>query len=285
MRAVAFLAILIAAACGPSDPAPVPAVAAAPPAARVVSLSPSATEIVAALGATSLLVGVDSFSKYPPEVAALPKVGDYLHPSVEVIVQMKPTLVIADDVHAQAAAALRDAGVHAIVCPIQALPDVERALAQVGGELGRAAQAAEVSARMDAALAAARAHQPASHPRVLVVIDRDGDDLGNMVAAGPGSYVDDLLAVVGGDNVLRASPAPYPKISTEEILRGRPDVILDLSFAGKSSLAAWTGLDVPALRDHRVVAIGDDVLMAPTPRVALALAKLAAAIAPPAALK
>jgi len=275
MRALALVVAL--AACDQAEP-PAPAPAAAPVTPRVVSLSPSATEIVAALGATSLLVGVDSFSKYPPEVAALPKIGDYLHPSVEVIVQMKPTLVIADDVHTQAAASLRDAGVHAIVCPIQTLPDVQRALAQVGGVLGRATQAAEVSAGMDAALAAARAHQPAIHAHVLVVIDRDGDDLGNLVAAGPGSYIDELLAVVGGDNVLHASPAPYPKISLEEILRGRPDVILDLSFAGKSSLAAWAGVDVPAVRDHRVVAIGDDVLMAPSPRVAIALAKLAAAI-------
>jgi iron complex transport system substrate-binding protein len=246
-----------------------------------VSLSPSATEIVAALDAVPFLVGVDSYSKFPAEVAALPKVGDYLHPSTEIIVQMRPTLVIADDVHESAAAALRDAHVHTVVCPIRALPDVHACLTTIGAELGRSFQATQVIGDMERAMDRARAHAPAVHPKVLAIIDRAPDGLGGLVAAGPGSYVDELLAVVGADNVLAASAAPYPKISMEEVLGGKPDVILDLSFAGKGGVTAWDGVDVPAVKTHRVVAISDDVLLAPSPRVELALGKLAAAIRTP----
>jgi iron complex transport system substrate-binding protein len=300
MRALASVAASVAvavavAACGRTDPTP-PAPQAGSQAgtqagsagphpttapARIVSLSPSATEIVAALALTPELVGVDSYSKFPASVAALPKVGDYLHPNLETILALRPTVVIADDVHVDLVKALRAVDVPAIVCAIHALPDVELCLHDVGAALDRGGRAREVSARIEAALDRARSQRPATHPKVLAIIDRDADGLGDLVAAGPGSYVDELLAVVGGDNVLAASAAAYPKISLEEVLRGAPDVILDLSFAGHTSTAAWDTVDVPAVRAHRVVAIGDDVLLAPSPRVDQALAALATALAPP----
>src|SRR5689334_8721213 len=83
---------------------------------RIVSLTPSATEVVAALGAADELVGVDEFSKYPPEVKALPKVGSFLAPNLEVIVQLSPTLVIVDDIHGQVAGSLRDHGLTTVEC-------------------------------------------------------------------------------------------------------------------------------------------------------------------------
>src|SRR5262245_36730178 len=84
---------------------------------RVVSLTPSATEVVAALGATQLLVGVDDFSEYPPEVVRLPKVGSFLQPNLETIVKLTPTLVIVDDIHGQVAGALHDRGLTTVACP------------------------------------------------------------------------------------------------------------------------------------------------------------------------
>src|SRR5690242_18134738 len=92
------------------------------PGERVVSLTPSATEVVAALGATELLVGVDDFSKYPPEVDQLPKVGSFVAPNLEAIVRLRPTVVIVDDVHGQVAAALHDRGIETIACAMHALP-------------------------------------------------------------------------------------------------------------------------------------------------------------------
>jgi iron complex transport system substrate-binding protein len=113
---------------------------------------------------------------------------------------------------------------------------------------------------------------------VLAVIDREVGGLGNLVSAGPGSWIDELLAVVGGENVLAAAGVRYPKISAEEVLRGRPDVILDLSYAARHSVAAWQSVDVPAVTAGRVRALDDAYLIAPSPRVAEALAALAKAI-------
>jgi iron complex transport system substrate-binding protein len=246
----------------------------------VVALMPSATEVMAALGATSLLVGVDAYSEYPPEVKQLPKVGAFLTPNIEAIVRLRPSVVVVDDVHAPAAAALRDAGLETIACPLHALPDVKRALRTVGARLGRAAEAERVVREIEAALDAAAARRPARHPRVLAVIDREDGGLGGLVAAGPGSWVDELLAVVGGDNVMLAAGLRYPKISLEEVLRGRPDVILDLSYAARNGLGAWQAVDVPATRTGRVVELHRPYLVAPSPRVTQALDDLARAIAP-----
>jgi iron complex transport system substrate-binding protein len=273
----ALLIVLAVAACDRGGSSPV-----ATTVPRVVTLSPSGTEMVAALGATSLLVGVDEFSKFPPEVIALPKVGSYLYPNVEAIVRLAPTLVIVDDVHDQTAGALRDQGLVTLECPIHALPDVKHGLRVIGDKLGRTREASVVIEAIDSALDAAAAKKPARHPRVLAIIDREAGGLGNLVAAGTGSWVDELLALVGGDNVLAAAGVRYPKISLEEVLRAQPEVILDLSFAGKGGTDVWNQVDVPAVKTRRVVAMSDEFLVAPSPRVGLALAAIAAAIALPA---
>ena len=252
------------------------------PAPRVVSLTPSATEVVAALDATGLLVGVDDYSTYPPEVTRLPRVGSFLAPNLETIVGLRPSLVIVDDVHGQIAGALGDAGIATVACAIHGLPDVKAALRAVGARIGKPADAERVIAAIDAALDRAAAQRPARRPRVLAVIDREAGGLGNLVTGGPGSWIDELLAVVGGDNVLSAAGTRYPKISAEEVLRARPEVILDLSYAARDSIAAWDRLAIPAVAAHRVRAITDPFLLAPSPRVAEALAALSRAIDAPA---
>lgn len=276
---LATLATLAGSGCRRDDerPAPTPTPTSAP-AHRLISLTPSATEVVAALGATGSLVGVDDYSIFPAEVTRLPKVGSFLAPNLETIVALKPTLVIVDDVHGQTAGALGDAGIATVECAIHALPDVKTALRTLGARLGKATEADRVVDEIDGALDRAAAARPARRPRVLAVIDREAGGLGNLVTAGRGSWVDELLAVVGGENVLSAAGVRYPKISTEEVLRTRPEVILDLSYAARQSIAPWQALDVPAVITGRVRALDQPYLIAPSPRVAEALAALGKAI-------
>ncbi|MBA3457446.1 MAG: ABC transporter substrate-binding protein, partial [Deltaproteobacteria bacterium] len=144
---------------------------------RVISLTPSATEVLAALGAINLIVGVDDYSTFPPEVKALPKVGSFLSPNLETIVSLKPTLVVVDDVHGPAAGAMRDAGLVIVECPIHALPDVKKALETIGSRIGRTAEATRAIAEIEAALETARAKRPAKRPRVLAILDREAGGL------------------------------------------------------------------------------------------------------------
>lgn len=271
MRAAILAATIVLWACGSS---------AAPGggAPRIVSLSPSATEIVAALGASDQLVGVDDYSSYPAVVARLPKVGSYLTPNLEVIVQLRPTLVIVDDVHGEAARALEGAGLTTLECPIHALPDVEAGLKKVGAALGRTAEADKAIDAIESAKTRALDNRPTGkRPRVLAVIDRDVGGVGNLVAAGPGSYLDELLALTGGENVLSSSGTRYPKISLEEILRAQPDVVIDVSHSAiEDHNAAWTGVQIPAVANRRVRTANAAYLQAPSPRLPEALDAVAA---------
>jgi iron complex transport system substrate-binding protein len=268
-------ALLIVAIVACDKPAPTPHRDAT---ARIVTLAPSATEVVAALGASSLLVGVDTYSTYPPEVTTLPKVGTFLQPNIEIIVGLHPTLVVVDDIHGATGRALSDAGIQTVACSFHALPDVKRALKTIGERIDRVKQADDAVAGIDAALDAAAAARPTRHPRVLAIIDREAGGLGNLVAVGPGSWVDELLAVVGGDNVLAASGIRYPQISLEEVLRAQPEVILDLSHSATSGITPWQAVDVPAVKSGKVVAMDQPYLAAPSPRIKEALDALARAI-------
>lgn len=280
MRWPLALLLVLGVACGKKSEE-------APPAGnqpRIISLTPSATEVMAALGATALLVGVDEYSEYPAEVKQLPKVGSFLTPNLEAIVRLRPTLVIVDDIHASSAKALEDAGIQTVACAMHTLPDVESALKTVGARIGRTAEAAQIAADIDKAIDAAVARRPTKRPRVLAIIDREAGGLGNLVAAGTGSYVDELLALVGGANALAGAGVRYPKISMEEVLRAQPDVILDLSFAarGDKGMDPWKTVDVPAIKSGRFHALSEPYLIAPSPRVTLALDAMAKAIADPA---
>src|SRR4051812_32538713 len=128
--------------------------------ARIVTLTPSATEVVAALGATDSLVGVDDYSEFPESVKLLPKVGTFLQPNQETIISLHPTLVVVDDIHGQVSGALRDRGLQTIECDMHALPDVKAALTRIGAKLGKTAQAKSVVEGIDHALDAAAAAKP-----------------------------------------------------------------------------------------------------------------------------
>lgn len=235
---------------------------------------------MAALGATSMLVGVDDYSTYPPEVTKLAKVGSFISPNLEAVIALRPTLVILDDIHSTVGGALRDVHIATAACRMHDLPDVKRALVEVGQQIDRAAQAARAVEQIDVALDAAAAKRPANRTKVLAIIDREAGGLGNLVAAGPGSWIDELLAVVGAENTLAASGVRYPKISREEVLRGQPDVILDLSFPARTSITEWNELATPAATNHRVIALAEPFLVAPSPRVKEALELLAKVTAP-----
>jgi iron complex transport system substrate-binding protein len=248
---------------------------------RLVSLTPSATEVIAALGATDRLVGVDDFSSYPPEVTALPKVGSFTTPNIEAVIRLQPTLVVVDDIHGNAAKLLAGANIATVACAMHGLPDVISALRVVGGKLGKTAEAERVIGEIDAAIALATKQRPAVRPRVLAIIDREVGGLGNIVAVGPGSWVHELLDIVGAENVLGSAGTRYPKISLEEVLRSKPDIIVDLAFAGKGGIEPWKSVDVPAVHTGRVFALHEQYLIAPSPRVKLAIEALSKAVSTP----
>jgi iron complex transport system substrate-binding protein len=276
MRAVwATLLLLAMAGC-----APAPGGAAGGPPARVVSLAPSLTEILWALGAGERVVGVCAQCDYPPAVAALPRVGGYLAPSVEAVIAARPDLVVVvpSPGNREAVRALDRAGVQVLVVHDRTLDDFRASVRTIAGALGLAAAGERLVTEIDRGLAAVRA-RVAGVParRVLLVVGHSP-----LVVAGAGTLQDELVTIAGGTNVAADVGQAWPQISPELVVARAPEVIVDAGMGteagGHDLFAALT--TVPAVRDHRVVRIAGDALFRAGPRVVEAARALARAIHP-----
>lgn len=276
------LLLIAVAACSGSREAPSDR-----PIRRIVTTTPSSTELVAAVGAADRLVGVDRFSDHPPEVLGLPVVGDFMAPSVDAILQLEPDLVLLDAVQRRTAESLEGGGVRTLVLEMHRTAHVLDGLTQVGRALGADEAAKTARDRLERAITVARAAGAAragAPPRVLVIVDRELGALRSMVAAGPGTYLDELVGLLGATNVMAGATAQYPKLSPETILEIAPDVILDATHAADpdAALHDWQAVgDVPAVRGKRVHMISDAIYIAPGPRFDAALDRLRSLLGAP----
>jgi iron complex transport system substrate-binding protein len=243
---------------------------------RVISLAPSATELVVALGMSDRLVGRDQYSVTPAEIAKLPALGDFLSPNVEAAARLEPDLVLLDKSQARANEALEALGVPTLPLPMHQLADVRSGLIEVGRALGDQAGALALVAQIDAQIQtyAAKGELRKEPPVVLAIIDRDPDSLRNLIAAGPKTYLDELLTLVGARNMMAGSAVRYPQIAAEQILRSAPDIIIDLSKS-EGGLAAYQSIsEAPAVVHRRVHILQEPLLLSPTPRVGEALERI-----------
>lgn len=245
-RVVCVVALLIAAGTTckkKSEPTPDPEPSSTSRPERIITLTPSATELVVAVGAVHRLVATDKYSDEPPSVAALPKVGDFLAPNVEAIAKLEPELVVCDKVQSKAAESLAALDIPVLSIKMHSIADIRRELAAVADAVGEVERGQAVLAEMERALdrtrsrAASRARAKKSRPRVLWVMDRQPGGLAEIVAAGPGSFASELLELVGAANAVTGS-IRYPKLSRESLLKIDADVVVDAS-AASNNLAPW----------------------------------------------
>ena len=275
MKAVLLLALVVLAGCG----APVPPQPAGT-AARVVSLAPSVTEIVYALGAGDRLVGVCGQCDYPADVQHVTRVGGYVVPSVEAILAVRPDLVIAvpSPGNRESVRAVERAGVRVLVTHDRTLADLWDAMRAIASALGLPDDGArlvdDVKRRLDEVHARVSALPTR---RVLIIVGHDP-----LVAVGGRNMQDELLTLAGGTNVAADAGTVWPTINVELVVARAPEVIVDSAMgteqAGRTLFARLT--TVPAVQNDRVVALRGDTLLRAGPRVPEAAAALAAVIHP-----
>ena len=236
----------------------------APP-ARIVSLLPSLTETVCALGACERLVGVDRYSNWPAAVHRLPQVGGGLDPNIEAVVALKPDVVLVSR-SSRAGARLRALGLKVLALEPKTRADLRRVTGRLGALLQVPQAADALLHRIDAGVQAAAQSVPAAvrGQRVYYEIDPAPH------AAGRGTFIDELLAALGLVNVIDASLGPYPRINPELVVRSDPDLVM-VSQQGGAELARRPGwAQLRALRPGRVCqfdATQRDILVRPGPRM------------------
>ncbi len=248
--------------------------------ARIVSTSPSITETLFALGLGDRVVGVSAFCRFPPEVLKLPKVGTFLKPDAELIAGLQPDLVVVHELSTGIDRKLKSLHIPFVVVDRGTLASVFSSIRQIAAGAGVAARGDVLVADIERRLQTVRvAGASAPHPRVLFIIGRNPGTLTDLVAVGPGSYINDLIEIAGGKNVLAIRGQPeYPRISMETVLRLDPDVIVDTVDMGETEAERrlrqpinerlWSAYGtLTAVRTRRLHAATTDALVVPGPRV------------------
>ena len=233
--------------------------------ARIVSLLPSLTETVCALGACDRLVGVDRYSNWPASVQKLPQVGGGLDPNVEAVVALKPDVVLIG-VSSRASVRLRALGLRVVALEPKTLAGMRRATERLGALLQQPQAAVALLRQIDAGVQAAAQSVPAAARGQRVYYEVDAAPH----AAGRGTFIDELLTTLGLVNIIDASLGPYPKINPELVVRADPDLIM-ISQQGAAQLARRPGwAQLRALRQGHVCAFDAeqrDILVRPGPRI------------------
>jgi iron complex transport system substrate-binding protein len=195
---------------------------------RIVSLSPSLTRLLVALGAGDELVAVDRFSRKLPDLEELPSLGGVFNTDLERTLELRPTLVLAVRSEQQAGFfdQLRSRGVRVEEVEVYTLEEVLDSFLRVGEYVDRRAKAEALVAQVGAELSEVRASVAGLSLRsVAVVIERDP-----LYVVGGGAFLDTLIAVAGGENVFADLHSPYPRVSLEALADRAPDLILDTFF-------------------------------------------------------
>jgi iron complex transport system substrate-binding protein len=257
--------------------------------ARIVSTSPSITETLFALGLGDRVVGVSTYCQFPAEALKLPKVGTFLKPDAELIAGLRPDLVIVHEVANGLDRRLASLGLPFVIVDRGTLPSVFSSIRQTAAAAGVPSRADALVAEIAGKLSVIRrAAAVASPPRVLLIIGRRPGTLTDLVAVGPGSYVNDLIEIAGGRNVLAIPGQPeYPRISMEAVLRLDPDVIVDTADMGETeperrrrqpvNEGLWSAYHtLAAVKTGRLHAATTDALVVPGPRVVEAAVWVAA---------
>ncbi len=225
---------------------------------RVVTLTPSVTEIVYALGAGDAVVGVSDFTEYPAEARRKPSVGSIVTPSIEQIVALHPDLVLAtlEVNRGDVVGTLERLHVPVFAVRPVGLEGIIDAVAHVGRALDREADAAATvgSLRERWRRVTSRVHGLA-RPRVFVLIWPDP-----VLSVGRPSFMSEAVEAAGGLSVTADLAQPWPQVSLEEVVRRAPDTLVVIDGGHRviaaDHLAARPGWNsVPAVRDHRVIRV------------------------------
>ena len=235
---------------------------------RIVSIGPSITEFLFALGAGPRIVGVDDFSDEPAAAQQLEKVGG-IKVNFEKVVSLKPDLVLTVKFSDGTIEKLASAGLLVLVVDPQSAGDVARTAILLGRAVGSDGEtmARDIQKRVDDVRSKTAA--AATRPRVYHEID--ASDPTKIFTVGPGSYIHDLIEIAGGQNIAARATSAYPQLSAEEILRSDPEIIV-LAAADYSAkpeqVAARTGWAViSAVRNKRIVTIAPNLINRPGPRI------------------
>jgi len=242
---------------------------------RIISLAPSTTEILFALGLGDRIVGVTCYCDYPPAAQKIEKIGGYVDPSYEAIVALKPDLVVLLTSHRDIKVQLEKMKIRTLTVPHKSIGDIHEAIRLIGEATGKSGEAQTLINDLNQRTQTVKKtieKQPCS--RVIVCIGRDmkSSQLSGMCMAGHDAFYNEIIELAGGTNVCNDLSVAYPLLSAEGVVQLNPDVIIDL--IGKTDenstdkiKSQWNQLStISAVRNKQVFVIMGNHALRPGPR-------------------
>src|ERR1044072_7091454 len=239
---------------------------------RMVSLSPSVTEILYGVGAWPQVIAVSQFCTYPEDVKNKPRINGWDKTNLEQVMALKPDFVIGVDAQEPFLKdKLTGLGVRSLFVKSQTLADIMASMREIGRGTGHEQEATNLVAKTQVEIEAVRkavGNRP--HPRVLCVVDRVPGTIRDLYTAPKGSYLDELISIAAGESIAPEAEHGYGKINKEAVLTLNPEVIIDMVQSSKGNfgedpVAVWNELgEVRAVRDKRIYSITDPSVIHPS---------------------
>ena len=252
---------------------------------RIISLSPSNTEIVFALGLGDKVVGVTDYCNYPPEAAEKDKVGGFADPNIEVILTLEPDLVLAGSLHEEVVARLEERDIPVLVMEPQTVDHVYEAIRLVGTAVRVKETAETVVSEIEQQINSVREKLAAlkDDEKVTVYYELWYDP---PMSVGNRTFIHEVITAAGGKNIFADVEDNYPTVSPEAVAEKNPRVILYPDDHGTAEMVSdqyyarpgWS--EIAALKDKRIYGVNSDLINRPGPRVGQIIQEVAALFYP-----
>jgi len=248
---------------------------------RIVSLAPSITETVFALGFGNRLVGVTSHCDYPAEAKRLPKIGDFMSPSLEVIAAKQPDLVIGVTGATDPARAreIERLGIKITLVSVSSVSEILSSFKRIAALLGDPDAGATLIEKITAQFdKVKRRIAPAPRRSTLLAVG-----LRPLVAVGGKNFLDELITLAGGENIAGNASQPWLNLPDEYVVAKAPQIIIEAGMGSDTAAPArhWSDLkSIPAVKERRVYTYNSDKILRPGPRIGDGLEELAQLIHP-----
>ena len=248
----------------------------APPSGRIVSLAPSVTETIFALGFGDRLVGVTTYCDYPAEAMKISKVGGFMNPSLEAIVAKRPDLVIGvssatDPVKAREIERL---GLKVNLISLTSVSEILSAIKSIARLLGSQDSGEKLTRKITLQMDRVKQRvAPAPRRSTLLAVG-----LRPLVAVGGKNFIDELITLAGGENIARDAAQPWLNLPDEYVVAKAPQVIIEAGMGSERGESAkhWADLkSIPAVKEGRVYAYPSDKILRPGPRIGEGLEEIA----------
>lgn len=253
---------------------------------RIVSLAPSITETLFALGLGDRVIGVTKFCKYPPEAAEKECIGGYVDPNYEKISVLEPDIVFLLPEHDRAGKYFDKLGIECKILQNKTSHDIIETIRTAGEMCGAKTASDSLIRDIYARMKAVRAKNAAiRRPRILISIGRNmgTGSVKDVFIAGKGTYFDELIRLAGGTNAYRGTKIPYPLLSAEGLMTINPDIVIDLvpdlaqnGLTKDAVMREWQSVgNMKAVRDSALFVLDGDYIVVPGPRFIILLENIA----------